>query len=203
MRYGGSTHAESPEWMPASSMCCITPPITTRSPSEIASTSASNASSRKRSMSTGRSSDTRAARVEVVRERRLVVARSPSRGRRARTTAARAPDSRSAPPTVDRFVDARRRPVRRLREPELARDRLEPPPVLRGVDRVGRGAEDRHARRLERARQLERRLAAELHDHADRLLALARSRARPRASAARSTACRRCRSRSRRSRDSS
>ena len=29
MRYGGSTHAESPEWMPASSMCCMTPPITT------------------------------------------------------------------------------------------------------------------------------------------------------------------------------
>ncbi len=28
MRYGGSTQAESPEWMPASSMCCITPPIT-------------------------------------------------------------------------------------------------------------------------------------------------------------------------------
>ena len=23
---GGSTHAESPEWMPASSMCSITPP---------------------------------------------------------------------------------------------------------------------------------------------------------------------------------
>jgi hypothetical protein len=52
---GGSTHAESPEWIPASSMCCITPPITTVSPSHRASTSASNASSRKRSMSTGRS----------------------------------------------------------------------------------------------------------------------------------------------------
>ena len=24
------TQAESPEWMPASSMCCITPPMTTR-----------------------------------------------------------------------------------------------------------------------------------------------------------------------------
>ena len=27
--YGGSAHAESPEWMPASSMCSITPPTTT------------------------------------------------------------------------------------------------------------------------------------------------------------------------------
>ena len=27
--YGGSTQAESPEWMPASSMCCMIPPITT------------------------------------------------------------------------------------------------------------------------------------------------------------------------------
>ena len=35
IRYGGSTHAESPEWMPASSMCCITPPITTCSPSQM------------------------------------------------------------------------------------------------------------------------------------------------------------------------
>ena len=47
IRYGGSTQAESPEWMPASSMCCITPPMTQRVPSAMASTSASKASSRK------------------------------------------------------------------------------------------------------------------------------------------------------------
>src|SRR5207237_1356968 len=43
-------------------MCCITPPITVRRPSAIASTSPSNASSRKRSISTGCSGATRAAR---------------------------------------------------------------------------------------------------------------------------------------------
>ena len=73
---------------------------------------------------------------------------------------------------VERLVDARGRAVRRLREPELARDLLEPPPVLGDVDRVGRRAENLHARGLERPRELERRLPAELHDHALRLLAL-------------------------------
>src|SRR5271165_1726747 len=41
--------------MPASSICCIMPPITTSSPSESASTSTSIASSRNLSMRTGRS----------------------------------------------------------------------------------------------------------------------------------------------------
>ena len=50
---GGSAHAESPEWIPASSMCSITPPRYRSSPSYSASTSISIASSRKRSMSTG------------------------------------------------------------------------------------------------------------------------------------------------------
>ena len=49
---GGSTHALSPEWMPASSMCSMIPPITVILPSQTASTSTSTASSRKRSMST-------------------------------------------------------------------------------------------------------------------------------------------------------
>ena len=42
----GRTHDESPEWMPASSMCSITPPMTTSVPSQSASTSISTASSR-------------------------------------------------------------------------------------------------------------------------------------------------------------
>ena len=50
---GGSTQAESPEWMPASSMCSMTPPRNISSPSNSASTSISIASSRNRSMSTG------------------------------------------------------------------------------------------------------------------------------------------------------
>ena len=46
---GGSTQALSPEWIPASSTCCMMPPIQTSSPSQSASTSTSIASSRKRS----------------------------------------------------------------------------------------------------------------------------------------------------------
>ena len=50
---GGSAQAESPEWMPASSMCSITPPRYSSCPSYRASTSISMASSRNRSISTG------------------------------------------------------------------------------------------------------------------------------------------------------
>ena len=50
---GGSVHAESPEWMPASSMCSMTPPRYRSLPSYRASTSISIASSRNRSTSTG------------------------------------------------------------------------------------------------------------------------------------------------------
>src|SRR5437660_235987 len=41
--YGGSEQAASPEWTPASSMCSMMPPMTTRCPSERASTSISYA----------------------------------------------------------------------------------------------------------------------------------------------------------------
>ena len=51
---GGSAHAESPEWIPASSMCSMTPPRYSSSPSYSASTSISIASSRNRSTRTGR-----------------------------------------------------------------------------------------------------------------------------------------------------
>jgi hypothetical protein len=52
---GGSTQAESPEWIPASSMCSITPQTSTFPVvSQSASTSTSTASSRNRSTSTGR-----------------------------------------------------------------------------------------------------------------------------------------------------
>ena len=148
------------------------PPITTRLPSEIASTSHSNASSRNRSTSTGRSSETRTAVSKYSLERRRRRTRSASRARRARTTGGRAPDIRFARRLSSAFVDARRRAVRRLRESELARDLLEAPSILGDVDRVGRRAENLHARRLELPRQLERRLPAELHDHAFGLFAL-------------------------------
>ena len=59
--YGGSAHAASPECTPAFSMCSMTPPTTTASPSAIASTSTSVASSRNLSTSTGCSGETRTA----------------------------------------------------------------------------------------------------------------------------------------------
>ena len=48
----GSTQAESPEWMPASSTCCMTAATYVSSPSQSASTSISIAFSTKRSTST-------------------------------------------------------------------------------------------------------------------------------------------------------
>ena len=50
---GGMTQAESPEWMPASSMCSMIPPTTTVSPSARQSTSTSIASSRNLSIRIG------------------------------------------------------------------------------------------------------------------------------------------------------
>ena len=73
---------------------------------------------------------------------------------------------------LERLLEARRRAVRRLRQSELARDLVEPAPILGDVDRVGRRPENPHAGGLELPRELERRLTAELHDHALRLLAL-------------------------------
>ncbi|MBA1343652.1 MAG: hypothetical protein C5S52_08665 [ANME-2 cluster archaeon] len=50
---GGITQAESPEWIPASSMCSMIAPIRTSVPSETASQSISTAPSRKSSIKTG------------------------------------------------------------------------------------------------------------------------------------------------------
>ena len=55
--YGGRTQALSPECIPASSICSIIPPTTVISPSDIASTSTSMASSRYLSIKTGCSGD--------------------------------------------------------------------------------------------------------------------------------------------------
>lgn len=60
---GGSTHAESPEWMPASSMCSMIAPTYISWPSWSTSTSISTASSRKRSTRIGRSGPASAAWV--------------------------------------------------------------------------------------------------------------------------------------------
>ncbi len=171
-----------------------------RSPSQTASTSTSIASLRKRSSSTGRVVRDLHRLVHVALEVALLRARSPSPGRPARS------DGRTTTRVADRLRRLRA-PPRRCAPcgsaagagPASLQQLLEALAVLGAVDRVGRRADDRHAGRLEVARELERRLPAELHDHAHGLLALRRSRARPRASAARSRAGRTCRSRSRRS----
>ncbi len=54
---GGITQAESPEWMPASSMCSITAGTKASRPSAMASASASMALSRNLSINTGRSGE--------------------------------------------------------------------------------------------------------------------------------------------------
>ena len=66
------------------------------------------------------------------------------------------------PRLLDRIGDA----VFRLLQPQLVEHALEAVAVLGQIDGVGRGAEDRHVGLLQRVRELERRLAAELHDHA-------------------------------------
>ena len=61
---------------------------------------------------------------------------------------------------------------------EPAQQGAEAAAVLGQVDRVDRRAEQRHAGLLERAGELQRRLAAELDDHALRALLARRRRAR-------------------------
>ena len=64
------------------------------------------------------------------------------------------------------------RPTRRLRNAQAAEQLLELVPILRHVDLIGGGAEDRHARVVERPRQVDRRLPAELDDDPLRALSL-------------------------------
>ena len=63
---------------------------------------------------------------------------------------------------LDRIGDA----VLRLLQPEFVEHALEAVAVFGKVDGVGRGAEDRYIGFLQRVREFQRRLAAELHDDA-------------------------------------
>ena len=69
---------------------------------------------------------------------------------------------RHQPRLLDRIGDA----VLRLLQPQLVEHALEAVAVLGEIDGVGRGAEDRHIGRFQRAREFQRGLAAELHDDA-------------------------------------
>ena len=85
---------------------------------------------------------------------------------------ARPHEDRIADParSIFRLVEARRDAPRRVRQLQFGEQRAETPPVLGDVDSIGRGPEDPDAGGFQRARELQRRLPAELHHHADRLL---------------------------------
>ena len=161
-------------------------------PSQSASTSSSIAFSRKRSTSVGPSTPWKASTT-------WFVVADPHRA--AAEHVRRAHEHRVADAVRDRGrlrAGARDPPVRAA-DAEVGEQLPEALAVLGEVDRVERRAEDREAGRLDRARELERRLAAEL-DARRRPAARARARrAPPPRRAARSRGGRRCRSRSRRS----
>ena len=168
----GSGTTSRPECTPASSMCSITPPTNTSPPSHTASTSTSIAPSRNRSISTGWSGEASAAVRDEALELLVVV-----------DDLHRAAAEHVGGPHDDRVPDLRRDragllhrarlAVRRRGDLELVQDLGELPAVLGQVDRVRRGAEDREALVLEDPCELQRRLSAELGDHADRPLGVA------------------------------
>ena len=69
---------------------------------------------------------------------------------------------------LDRFFHRSRHRARGLRNFQFVQQFAEALAVFRQIDRLGRRADDVHARRLQRQRQIQRRLSAELHDHAHR-----------------------------------
>ena len=74
------------------------------------------------------------------------------------------------PGQLDRGRFGSRGTVRRLPQLEFVQQFLEALAVLGHIDRFRRGADNRHPIGLKRARQLQRCLTTELHDHAFRLL---------------------------------
>jgi hypothetical protein len=115
-------------------------------------------------MSTGRSSDARAAVAKYwssdAASYTICIARPP------RTyDGAHEHGISDALGCAQRFGDAGGRAVRRLGNAELARDLLESTPIFRDVDGIGRRSQDLHTGRFEWSRQLERCLSAELDDH--------------------------------------
>ena len=164
---GGNTAIESPEWTPARSTCSSRPGMRTPMPSHTASMSTSMPS-RKRSMRTGRSGSTIGGRGEVADEvlgRVREVDREPADDER------RPDDDRVADALRERqrLLDRLGHAALRLRDAEPVQERGEPDPLLRLVDRLEVRAEQRHAGRDERPREVERRLAAERDDRRQRV----------------------------------
>ena len=107
-----------------------------------------------------------------VAEPRLLVDDLHAPARPGRRRGAPAPGSRASSAIPRGLVGGARRAVGRLLEADLPEEVGEALAVLRPVDRVRRRPEDPDARPLERHRELERRLPAELDDHPERLLLL-------------------------------
>ena len=161
----GRTQAESPEWTPASSTCCMTAATYVSAPSQSASTSTSTACSTKRSTRIRSNGGHLANLVGRVAD-----------AHRAAAEDVRGPDEhRVADPLgdLDRLVGRRRDPPLRRAQPVREQQAGEALAVLGEIDRVERRAEDPVAGILDRARELERRLAAELDHDAVGLLPLA------------------------------
>ena len=109
---------------------------------------------------------------EIIVERRGVVNdrhRAPAEHIGGTNDQRQAEVGRDQPRLLDRIGDR----VLRLLEAELVEQALEAVAIFGKIDRVDRSAEDRRAGLLDRARELQRRLAAELHDHALQLSRLA------------------------------
>ena len=163
--FGGSEQLESPECTPACSTCSMMPPISTSLPSQQASTSTSMASSRKRSSSTGLSLDTlhRGGHVGAqvfLGEHHFHGAAAQHVGRTHHQREAHFARQRSACSSVRAVALAG------CLRPRFLHQQLETFAIFGDVDGIRRGADDGRTRGFERARQLQRRLAAVLHDHA-------------------------------------
>ena len=183
---GGSTQAESPEWMPASSMCSITPQTSTWPVvSQRASTSTSTASSRNRSTSTGRWPFWL---VPARRWRRpgRRPCRPPWSGRRARRRGGPGPGSRPGRPRQGTVDADRLAPGRGVEPAALNTVQAAPGPRPGRWRRAGCRAA---ASRPWPARgQLQGGLAAHGHDHPDEVASRGlgpATSARPRGTAAR------------------
>ncbi len=168
---------------PASSTCCMIAPICDSRRRRRARPRRSR--SRSRGSGRGRSRP-RAGRprrcARGSRPARRGSSRSPSRGRRARRTGARAAGSRRRSAAVERLVGRVGRGVRRALEPELVEQGAEARAVLGagGSTRPGVPSSGTPASARPWA-ELQRGLAAELHDHALRAARARSRRARPRA----------------------
>ena len=171
MLIGGITQAESPEWIPASSMCSMMAGTNASSPSAMASASTSMAFSRNLSIRMGRLGETSTAAATVVLEHLLVVhhLHGSAAEHERRADHQRVADLRG---DLQRLVEVAGHAGLRLRDAQFPHHLAEAIAILGQFDRLGRSSQDLHARLGQLGRNVQRRLSAELDDHALGLLLL-------------------------------